>query len=69
MLPGLGVFSPYRCRNCNAHFEVISERFRLFVIVIIVVSAAIAILTILFLGVFHGSGLFTQPPPQQQEPQ
>ena len=40
------MFSPYRCRNCNAHFRVISEKFKRFLLVIVGV-ATIVILTLI----------------------
>ena len=59
-----GALSPYRCRNCDAHFTVISQNFYLLVVVGLV-AAAIAIL--ITVGIFVGTGLDSFMLPQNEK--
>src|SRR5262245_45790890 len=49
----LGLYSPYRCRNCDAHFRVVSEKFKGFAVTVGGVAAAAAIVMVLAFLTLH----------------
>jgi hypothetical protein len=52
-LTKLGLFSPYRCRECNAHFRVVSRNIYVISAVIFAGLTGTAIVWIIYVAIYY----------------